>query len=167
MGAKLGKSKSLPISEKVNGHDTNTSTHLDGTVTLDKRTKKKKEKVSNKKSFDIKVDKYTSTDANAIPITTTTTTTSSTYIKHLALNSGSNNIAYDAQSNKTSYSETPSKDVQELRDACIRRGIISPETNAITLSNSIEQEESIYGTTIVTNNEPIPTEQQEEKIESY
>jgi len=169
MGATLGKIKNSPISEKVNGHEkqviTNSNNHMNGTTTLEKKIKKKKEKLSKKKSEDLKVDKYTSTDGSAI--------SSSSYIKHLVGTTGSTNLSYDPQVNSTNHSKTPSKDVLELREACIRRGIISPETNAVTLPISIEQEQqenttntieestNETATTVVTNNEPIQNEQQQ------
>jgi hypothetical protein len=163
MGAILGKSKSVPNLEKVNGHEKevmmNSNNHIDGTTTLGKKIKKKKERISNRKSLDLKVDKYTSTDGSVI------SSSSSSYIKQLVNGSGYNNVSYDDQINLINQSEIPSKDVLELRDACIRRGIISPEMNTVTLRNSIEQdhqenttnilEESTNETvtTVVTNNE--------------
>ncbi len=168
MGATLGKSKSVPISEKVNGHEQKVSiisnNHNDGTTTLEKKIKKKKERISKKKSSDIKLDKYTSTDGSAIP-------SSSTYIQQL-VSPGYHNLSFDDQGNLTNPSNIPSKDVLELREACIRRGIISPETNAVILSTPKEQdhqenivEESINEivTEVVTNNEPV---QNEEHVES-
>jgi len=172
MGAVVSKSKSVLLSEKANGHakevkiDSNNH-NMDGTTTLERKLKKKKEKISNKKSLDVKADKYTSTDGNAI-------STSSAYIKQLVRSSGSNYHLYDTQGNLINQSETPSQDVLELRNACIRRGIISAETNNITLPTSIEQdqqenitntvEESTNetATTVVTNDEPIQNEQQAE-----
>jgi hypothetical protein len=68
--------------------------------------------------------------------------------------------------NSSNYSGTPSKDVLELRDACIRRGIISPEMNIITLPTPIEQENTIEQTPdestpaiVVTNNEEAHNEE--------
>jgi hypothetical protein len=172
MGTILGKSKSVLMSEKANGHTKeviiNSNNHnMDGTTTLEKKLKKKKEKISNKKSSDLKADKYTSTDGNAI-------STSSAYIKQLVRGSRSNHVLYDAQVNLINQSETPSQDVLELRNACIRRGIISAETNNITLPTSIEQDqqENITNTVeestnetatiVVTNDQPIQNEQQVE-----
>jgi hypothetical protein len=149
MGATLSKGKSLSILNKVNRQEKEL---IDGTTTLEKKIKKKKGKLSIQKSLGIKVDKYTTTDGNAI----SSSSSSSAYIKQLVNGSGSNHHLYDSQ-----YSGTPSKDVLELRDACIRRGIISPELNTITLltlpieqENIIEQSpDEIPPAIIVTNNE--------------
>jgi hypothetical protein len=149
MGATLSKGKSLSILNKVNRQEKEL---IDGTTTLEKKIKKKKGKLSIQKSLDIRVDKYTTTDGNAI----SSSSSSSAYIKQLVNGSGSNHHLYDSQ-----YSGTPSKDVLELRDACIRRGIISPELNTITLltlpieqENIIEQSpDEIPPAIIVTNNE--------------
>jgi hypothetical protein len=149
MGATLSKGKSLSILNKVNRQEKEL---IDGTTTLEKKIKKKKGKLSIQKSLDIRVDKYTTTDGNAI----SSSSSSSAYIKQLVNGSGSNHHLYDSQ-----YSGTPSKDVLELRDACIRRGIISSELNTITLltlpieqENIIEQSpDEIPPAIIVTNNE--------------
>jgi len=160
MGATLGKGKNFSTSGKVNGHKkeliTKSDNHLDGTTTLEKKIKKKKANLSNRKSLDIKVDKFTSTDVNAI----SSSSTSAAYIKQLVNGSGSNHHLYDAQMNSSNYSGTPSKDVLELRDACIRRGIISPEMNIITLPTPIEQtpDESTPAI-VVTNNEEVHNEE--------
>ena len=171
MGAKLGKN--IPVSEKVNGHTKevkNISTnHIDGTTTLDRKSKKKKEKIIKQKSLDIKEDKFTSTEGTNDPLATT-------YVKHLVTGYASNShLSYDAQSFTTNLSDTVNKDILEFRDACIRRGIISPETNCVTLETPIVQdqqekipdtiEEPTYGTT-VNNDEQVPTEQQQQQIES-
>ncbi len=172
MGAILGKSKSVPISQKANGQENEVFTaanhHSDGTTTLERKIKKKKEKISSKKSTDTMVDKFTSTDGSVI------SPSSSTYIKHLVSGPGYNRSSYDAQITATNHSETPSKDVLELRDACIRRGIFSPETISGTIPTPIEQdvqentantvEEStseVAPAAVVTNDESIPNEQEQ------
>ncbi|CAF3783603.1 unnamed protein product [Rotaria sordida] len=141
MGAKLGKSKSLLISEKINEQDksmiTNSNNHTNGTIiTLEKKFKKNTEKSSNKKSSNTKVDKYTSTDGGIIsPLP-------SSSIKQLVDGSRCNNLLSDVhtvETNSIYQSETSSKDVLEFRNACIRRGIISPETNNFILLTSKEQ----------------------------
>ena len=141
MGATLGKSKSLPISDNVNSD----LTIINGGATMEKKIKKKKPKLSNKKSLDSKVDKYTSTEINGNP---------SDYIKHLVNGSTAPRLSqYEARMSVSNQSGTPSKDVLELRDACIRRGIISPEMSIIiTPAPPIEQDVFIEETF----NEPPP-----------
>jgi hypothetical protein len=162
MGATLGKSKGLSISSKVNGQE---KLLINGTTTLEKKNKKKKSKLSIPKSLDIKVDKFTATDGSAI-----SASSSSAYIKQLVNGSGSNHHLYDGQMNSSQYSGTPSKDVLELRDACIRRGIISPDMNIITFPTSpVEQENPVEQSTdeippaiVITNNEEEEEQQQQE-----
>lgn len=161
MGAKLGRSKSLPISEKVNGQGyeviTGTSeAHIDGTASTGTKNKKKKKrpKLSNQKSWDSKIDKFTSTEGN---------TNSSNYIKQLVNGSASNRPSYDARTSLSNYSATPSKDVLELREACIRRGIISSEMPVIVTPAPIEQENLVEESTnetvaVVTNDEEVQLE---------
>ncbi|CAF1106696.1 unnamed protein product [Rotaria sordida] len=109
MGAKLGKSKSLLISEKINEQDksmiTNSNNHTNGTIiTLEKKFKKNTEKSSNKKSSNTKVDKYTSTDGGIIsPLP-------SSSIKQLVDGSRCNNLLSDVhtvETNSIYQSETP------------------------------------------------------------
>lgn len=170
MGAKLGKNKKLSISKNVNEQEKEVTTisnnHKDKTATLERKTKKK-EKISKKKSSDTKVDKYTSTAGAVV--------SSSAYIRHLVNGSGHNLSigSIHSQENSRRPSETPSKDVQDLRDACARRGIIPSETNSIILPISIEQDNQINTENTVeqstneiptvndTNNEPIQNEQEQ------
>jgi hypothetical protein len=168
MGATLGKSKAWLISEKVNGQEKQvpmiSSKHTNKTTTLDRKTKKK-EKLSNKKSSDTMIDKYTSTDGGVV--------SSSAYIKHLVSGSG-RQLSLDSlnpQGNSRRQSETPSKDVLEFRDACIRRGIISPETINATVPSSIEQDyqvntentvEESTNEILTTNDEQVQNEQQQQ-----
>ena len=133
MGAKLGKSKSLPISSQDNElNKLNSNPTINGSATLEKKNKRKKGKLSNQKSWDVKVDKFTSTEINC---------NASDYIKHLVNGSTITRLSYEARTSVSNQSGTPSKDVLELRDACIRRGIISPEMSiVITPAPEIEQE---------------------------
>ncbi|CAF3414733.1 unnamed protein product [Rotaria sp. Silwood1] len=164
MGAKLGKRKSVLVSEKTNEQEksvfTTSNNHIDGTTTLEKMFKKTTEKNSDKKSSNPKVDKYTSTDGGII-------SSSSSCIKQLIGSAKYNNRTSDvhtAETNSINQSGTPSKDVLEFRDACVRRGIISPETNNFALLTSTEQnyqantvDESTHetSTTVVMNNEQV------------
>lgn len=106
--------------------------------------KKKKAKISNKKSLDSKVDKFTSTELNG---------NSSDYIKHLVNGSKAPRLSqYEARASVSNQSGTPSKDVLELRDACIRRGIISPEMSIVITPAPIEQDVFVEES----SNEPPP-----------
>lgn len=144
MGAKLGKSKSLPISEQDNEvNQVNSNPSINGSTTQEKKNKKKKGKLSNRKSWDVKVDKFTTTEVNG---------NSSAYIKHLVNGTAMTRLSHGARTSVSNQSGTPSKDVLALRDACIRRGIISPEmTIVITPAPEIEQEVFIEDTAIVSN----------------
>ncbi|CAF1504457.1 unnamed protein product [Adineta ricciae] len=169
MGAILGKSKSSSSTagttvSKVNGHKKETLdiyTHQNGkTGTLEKKSQKK-ELIKKKKSTDEMIDKCTGTDGEVI--------SSSAYIRRLVTANGCyiSNDSLNGQGISRRPSDTPSKDVLELRDACIRRGIITPETSIATLPTAAEQG---YEVNIV--EEPIndtPTTNvvnDEEKVES-
>ncbi|CAF2412220.1 unnamed protein product [Rotaria sp. Silwood2] len=170
MGATLGKSKSGLISEKTNEQEksvtTTSNNHIDGTSTLEKMFKKKTERNSDKKSSHAKVDKYTSTDGGII-------SSSSSCIKQLVGDSKCNNVSYDVHSvemDSTYQSETPSKDILEFRDACVRRGIISSETNNFLLlaskeqnyqANIVDESTNETSTAIITNNELVKNDQQQ------
>jgi hypothetical protein len=137
MGAKFGKRRTITIAQKTNGQQkeitpVTSNNHVDETTAVEKKPKKK-ERVSNRPSVDSKVDKFTNTDSGVI--------SSTPYINQLAGRSGSNNLSYDnlhTRINSVDRCVTPSKDALDLRNACIRRGIISAETNAITLRDSVE-----------------------------
>jgi hypothetical protein len=161
MGAKFGKRKTITISEKTNGHQKEKKSitptnHTDGTTTVEKL--KKKEKISKQSSVDSKVDKCTNTDSGVISSTAS--------IKRVIGGSACDNISFDngnGRVNSVDRCETPSKDVIELRNACIRRGIISAETNPITLRKSYlfdSQDIPETASSVFLDNEQIQTEQQ-------
>ncbi|CAF1019029.1 unnamed protein product [Adineta steineri] len=154
MGAKLGKNTHTTISKKLSGQEKEATTvsnnhYLKKASTLERKTKKK-EHVSNKKSADAVMDKYTSTDGDIIP--------SSAYIRKLVIGPGCN-LSYDSLNGLTTsrrQSDAPSKDVLEFRDACIRRGIISRDT-ACSIISTCNEEENQVDTVEQSTNERITT----------
>jgi hypothetical protein len=180
MGSQLGKSKSVSISGKTSGQEkaviitSNGTTSNEGIKQVEKKIKKDKKKNFYNKLSKTNVDKGTNTDGYVISPSST--------IKRLVGASGCvvhDNLSYDAHSTQE-YSgyrcETPSKDVLELRDACVRRGIISAETISVTVPISNEQDyqennldtaqestnETTTTTKVVTDNEQVQNEQQVE-----
>ncbi|UJR21392.1 hypothetical protein I4U23_024482 [Adineta vaga] len=79
-------------------------------------------------------------------------------------------MSYDSlngQDNSRRQSDAPSKDVLELRDACIRRGIIKPETSTATVSTANEQEYEVKIVEESTNDtSTINVMNKEEQVES-
>lgn len=169
MGAILGKPKSSSSTSgtnvsKVNGHNKETlviSTHQNGkTGTLEKKNKKK-ELIKKKKSIDGMIDKSTGTEGDVI--------SSSAYIRRLVNANGCyiSNDSLNGQGISRRQSDTPSKDVLELRDACIRRGIITPETSMATIPTAAEQGYEVNIVEEPINDTPVTNvANEEEKVES-
>ena len=127
MGGKLGKAQqtinSMKITGQANGVATKTHRDHQDSNGSAKLMKKKKEKTSSNGQ----VDKSTSTDGGVV-------VPSSSTVKHLVGYVTQDNLSHDAfmcQSNCSHSSETPSRDVLELRDACFRRGLISAEFHPV------------------------------------
>lgn len=126
MGGKLTKTAhgNADSSEwsQTNGHQS---------ATTEKKSKTKKEKASSVK----RVDKSTSIDIDII-------TASSATIKYLVGSAGHpipDNLSCDAFSGHSAAADHPSKDVLELRDVCIKRGIVSPEYYSMYRSASKDE----------------------------
>ena len=161
MGAIMGKSKSVPISNGA----TKTTTRSNGTSKfnghlLQAGSKLKKPMATKGKPSKGKVDQSTSTDGVFV------SSPSVPCIRQLV--TGSN------------VSGVPSKDVLDLRDACIRRGIISAECNVVRVSVASEGdeqqavsvtvvEESVQEITLptVTNMDSVDVEQQQDNVEDH
>ena len=156
MGAIMGKSKSVPISNGVTKTTarTNGISKLNGNL-FQTGPKLKKPTTTKGKPSKGKVDQSTSTDCGFVP------SPSVSCIRQLV--SGSD------------VSGVPSKDVLDLRDACIRRGIISAECNVVRVSVASEGdhqqtqtvtvvEESVKEITLptVTNMDSVDVEQQQQ-----
>ncbi|CAF3361855.1 unnamed protein product [Rotaria sp. Silwood1] len=185
MGAKLTKTKSVSILGKTKDEQKqtittveNTKNHLDLTTIennkqLKKKNKKKKESKLNKKSSTKKVDKSTSTESIILSPPTST--------EHLVCDQMStvNNIISSntstAQVNTGYQPEISNKDVQELRNACIRNSIISTDYQVENKQNLNEQEyqantlniteESLNttSTTLIGNSNQVYSEEEEEE----
>ena len=133
MGAKLFKTgRAVPISEQNKELNTISTYRINETATLQRKIKNPKEKHSNKRSPNTRLDKCTNTNTGVI--------SSSLYIKRTVGGPKCNKRSNTATVNSTHQSKILSKDILEFRDACIRRGIISPEINAFVLPISNEQD---------------------------
>ncbi|CAF4639461.1 unnamed protein product, partial [Rotaria socialis] len=159
MGAKFGKSKSITISEKENEHkkpmDTAASNNIDGLKTLEKKNAKKAIKISKKK-----VNQCTSTNGGII----SPSSRKQKLANGLSYNNASHDV-YSTEADCANRSLASSKDIQEFREACIRRGIISSETirySSQTLNEPDNQVNTVQetSTAIVSNEEQVPIEQQ-------
>jgi len=142
MGAQVGKSKRFTITRQVNGqkkelYSSTSNQPIDGIVTLDRKQEKKSNKYGRQKSLDLRFDKSTGTEIYRPG----SLSTSTSCIKHVVNQSVSNSFPYDAQSYTASHSEMASKDVLEFREACIRRGIISPEFCYTNFPASIDEDQ--------------------------
>ncbi|CAF0859696.1 unnamed protein product [Rotaria sordida] len=150
MGAKLTKAKSVSILGKTKDEQKEaitaiekTSNHLDLTTIENnkpskKKNKKKKEQKSNKKSSTKKIDKSTSTESFMLSSPTITEQLvcdqTPTINKIVSLNTSTDQV-------NTAYQrEIPNKDVEELRNAFIRNGIMSADYQVDNTQNSNEQE---------------------------
>jgi hypothetical protein len=160
MGGKLGKTSHASISSYnlPQENDTQTNCCNDQSTTHDNRiqtVKKDKEKKKREKSMSTcKADKSTSTDGEIIA-------PSSSTIKYLIGQSSyamHDSLSYDTLEghvNGNHLLDSPSKDVLELRDACVRRGIISPECHSMHRLISYEDEQSRTNVTLNTCEPPM------------
>ena len=151
MGGKLTKLSQNETAKTSSLDWSQTNGHHD---TPEKNLKKKK-KISSSSSSSKKVDKSTSIDVGLI-------SPSSSTIKYLVGSSGHpipENLSYDTYPSHSTAADHPSQDVLELRDACIKRGIISPESCSMyRVASREEVQQSSPEVILVPPTENVPEE---------